>query len=115
MTNFYDSNKRTHDVLGYEVTANQHMEPHKNGWFLQSYGNTYSMNEMRVSIRHYYGINDRARWTVVYKYRHDRHYTIEVYDTVQVDHEFYNRTVYNDIAYNLREAVHLANLHKSDK
>lgn len=113
-SNFYDSNKQNHGVLGYEVSATQHAAPFVNGWFIRAYSNVYTMDETRLSIRHYHGVQNRARWTCIFKYRTDNYYKIEVYDSVEIDGEFYNRMIYTDIAYNLRDAVHFANIHKSD-
>jgi len=117
MEQYIDSNRQTHDALGYEVNATQHVGPfdYSKKWFLQSYGNTYSFSEHRIAIRHYYGFGNMARWTCVTKYRTDRHYTIEIYDSVEIGGNFYNRPVYSDIAYNLRDAVNMVRTHKSDK
>lgn len=113
--NFLDSNKREHGIMGYEVSATQHMSPFINGWFVRACGNVYSMDKSRVSIRHYCNVGKFARWTTVYRHRMDNYFTVEVYDSVQVNGDFYYRTVYKEIAYNLKDAIHLANIHKSDK
>lgn len=113
--NFFDSNKQERNILGYEVSATQHIAPFVNGWYTRAYSNIYSMDSTRMSIRHYYGMSDKARWTVVYKYRTDTYYTVEVYDTVYVKGDFYNKTVFRGSASSLRDAVHMVNMHKSDK
>ena len=113
--NFLDSNRQEHGVMGYEVSATQHMIPFVSGWFIRAYSNTYAIDESRMSIRHYYGVKDRARWTNVYRHKFDNYYTVEVYDSVQVDKTFFYHTVYKTTARNLKDAVHLANIHKSDK
>lgn len=114
MSKFFDSNRQNHGVLGYEVTATQHNAPFIDGWFIRAYGNVYTMDETRLSIRHYCCVKNRSRWANIWKYRTENYYKIEVFDSVEIDGEFYNRTVYTGIAYNLRDAIHLANIHKSD-
>lgn len=113
--NFIDSGKREHNVMGYEVRVYQYMKPFSNRWFARSCGNSYCMNATRVDIRHHYSNGNKTRWTAVYKYKHDTCYTVEVYDAIEVKGDFYDKHIFRGSAFTLREAIHMANIHKSDK
>ena len=117
MTQFLDSIKRVHTDREYTIGATQHQMPfdYGKGYFFRAYSNTYTTDRYNIVIRHYYGVGDKSRWTCIRKYHTDRHYTIEVYDSVCIKGDHFYKTVFTDVAYNLRDAVHLANAHKSDK
>ena len=115
--NFLDSTKREHGVMGYESGASQYVAPfdYDKKWFVRGYSQLYTIADFRFSIRHCYMFSNKSRWVVVSKWRDDRSYVIEIYDSIEINGDFYNKTVYGATADSLKMAVHLANIHKSDK